>query len=217
MLKLFQGGRDPLWHIQAVVLGVIGLQLLTNSSLLPINRYALISLEVGLMLLVALITPPGYGRISPQRRSLMIGAIGVITIANAFSLILLLEALFYGSGEITGRDLLLNGLAIYLTNIFMFALWYWEIDGGGPDRRAANARTKHDFAFPQMTNSHLAQPSWLPGFTDYLYLSVTNVTNFASADTIPLTHRAKLLMMSQSFVALIVVVMVAARAINLMQ
>ncbi len=216
MFKLFQGGRDPLWHVQVVMLAVIGLQLLTNSSLVPYNKYILISLELALMVLVALITPRGYGRISKSRRGLMVVVIGVITIANAASLLLLLEALFYGSVAVTGRSLLLNGLNIYVTNILMFALWYWEVDGGGPDRRVTNSATKQDFLFPQMLHPQLFGAEWVPGFLDYLYLSVTNVTNFASADTQPLTHRAKLLMMTQSFVAVVTVVLVAARAISIM-
>jgi hypothetical protein len=216
MPSLVQRSRDPIWHVQIVVLIVIGLQLFTNSTLLPYNKYFLIALELALMIMVAIITPSGYKRISPSRRGLMITAIGIITIANAFSLLLLIEALFYGTGHISGRSLLLNGLNIYLTNILMFALWYWEIDGGGPDRRATNTITKQDFAFPQMIHPHMFSANWVPGFMDYLYLSVTNVANFAAADTLPLTHRAKLMMMTQSFVALVTVVLVAARAISIM-
>lgn len=217
MASIIQRTRDPVWHVQIVVFTVIGLQLLTNSSLLPYNKYFLISLELALMVLVAIITPSSYHRISRSRRGLMITAIGIITIANAFSLLLLLDALFYGNGTISGRDLLLNGLAIYLTNMLMFALWYWEMDGGGPDRRATNTITKQDFAFTQMIHPHMFSAAWVPGFMDYLYLSATNVVNFAAADTVPLTHRAKLLMMTQSFVALITIVLVAARAISIMK
>jgi hypothetical protein len=97
----------------------------------------------------------------------------------------------------------------------MFALWYWELDGNGPDRRTTG-QVRRDFLFPQMIHEKFG-PGWLPGFADYMYLSTTNVTNFASADTQPLTHRAKLLMMIQSLVAVVTVVLVLARAINILQ
>jgi len=111
---------------------------------------------------------------------------------------------------------LLVALTIYVTNIFMFALWFWEMDGSGPDHRVANER-RRDFLFSQMIHSGVAQEGWLPGFMDYMYLSTTNVTNFASADTIPISHRAKFLMMIQALASLATVVLVAARAIGILQ
>jgi hypothetical protein len=98
----------------------------------------------------------------------------------------------------------------------MFALLYWEMDGAGPDRRVADQRQR-DFLFPQMIHKGIAKDGWLPGFTDYLYLSTTNVTNFASADIIPISNRAKMLMMIQALVSVIAVVLVAARTIGVLQ
>lgn len=98
----------------------------------------------------------------------------------------------------------------------MFALLYWEIDGGGPDRRVAEEKER-DFIFPQMIHPHISRRMWLPGFTDYLYLSTTNVTNFASADTVPVSHKAKLLMMIQALVSVVTVVLVATRAIGILE
>jgi hypothetical protein len=88
------------------------------------------------------------------------------------------------------------------------------MDGGGPDHRVSSVRQR-DFIFPQMIHDKLAAVGWRPGFMDYLYLSTTNVTNFASADTIPVSHRAKFLMMVQAVASLVIVVLVVARAIGL--
>ena len=118
--------------------------------------------------------------------------------------------------DIDGVQLLQSGFTIYVTNIFMFALLYWEMDGGGPDHRVTNNRVR-DFLFPQMIHKGIASEKWLPGFSDYLYLSSTNVTNFASADTLPISHRAKFLMMIQALVSVVTVVLVATRAIGILQ
>lgn len=171
--------------------------------------------EVVLLLGLIFVTSEGYRTVSRTRRNIAISLIGVISAINIFSLILLLNALFLGHTEVTGRSLLLNGVAVYATNVLLFALWYWEMDGNGPDRRTTE-QSKRDFLFPQMIHAHYASDNWLPGFADYLYLSTTNVTNFASADTLPLTHRAKFLMMIQSLVAVVTVVLVLARAVSVL-
>ncbi len=217
MHKLFQRNHDPIWHAQLALLSVVVLQFFTNSALLPFNKFAIIALELLLITILTLITPAGYGRVTKTRRALGIVLIGIITLINIVSLLLLLNALFFGGTAVNGHDLLINGLVIYVTNIMMFALWYWEIDGGGPEKRATNTTSREDFLFPQMLHPLVFKDRWLPGFIDYLYLSATNVTNFASADTIPVSRRAKILMMIQALVSVITVVLVAARAITVFQ
>ena len=97
-----------------------------------------------------------------------------------------------------------------------FALWYWELDAGGPPRRLANPTAPRDFAFPQTANLRLAKPGWQPRFVDYLYLSFTNASAFSAADTLPLTPKAKLLMLVQSSISIVTLVLVAARAVNML-
>jgi hypothetical protein len=213
--KLFRRTHDPIWHLQLGVLVIIALQLVTDPALLPYNKYVLILLELALMASLAIVTPDAYGRVSHRRRTLALTLIGVIAFGNILSLLLLLQALVAAPHPVGGQQLLHNAVTIYITNIFMFALLYWEMDGGGPDRRVAHSR-RSDFLFTQQAHPELTK-SWLPGFTDYLYLSATNVTNFASADTVPLTHRAKTAMMIQSLVAVVIVVLVAARAVSILQ
>lgn len=214
--KVFRKTHDPLWQMQLGVVIVIILQLLTNREFMPFNKLWLIGVEVVMLLSLIVVTTEGYQHESRSRRNLAITLIAVIAAFNILSLVLLLNALLFGHTTISGRAMLANGLVIYGTNILMFALWYWELDGNGPDRRRTG-QTKRDFLFPQMVHPRYADEHWLPGFADYTYLAATNVTNFASADTQPLTHRAKFLMLLQTMVALVTVVLVLARAVNILQ
>lgn len=206
--------HDPIWHLLLGIAAVIALQLVTSNSFLPFQKLWLIAPEV-VLLLVLLTVKKRSGRIYSQR-SLTIILIAFITAVNIFSLILLINALLFGQNDITGHSLLVNGFVIYVTNMLMFALWYWQLDGGGPQWRLSKQRQR-DFLFPQMIHERYARSNWLPGFTDYLYLSGTNVTNFASADTLPLTHRAKLMMLTQALVSVTTVVLVLARAISVLR
>jgi hypothetical protein len=214
--KVMKKTHDPIWQLQGGVLVIMVLQYFTNSSFLPYDKYIIIAFEAIVLFALAIVTSDGYHRVSKTRRSLAMVLITIVAVINIFSLIFLVQALLFGDmSNINGHDLLLNGMTIYITNIFMFALLYWEMDGGGPDRRVANERQR-DFIFPQMIHKGIAKVGWLPGFTDYLYLSTTNVTNLASADTVPISHRSKLLMMIQAIVSVIAVVLVAARTIGVL-
>ena len=114
-------------------------------------------------------------------------------------------------------ELLTAGAAIWLTNVLAFALAYWELDRGGPAARAAATNTRPDFLFAQMQNPELADPDWEPHFADYLYLSFTNSTAFSPTDTLPLSRWAKLTMMAQATVSFVTVILVVARAVNILR
>ena len=214
--KVFRRTHDPIWQLQLGVLAVMGMQFFTDDTFLPYNKFLIIAFEAILMIALAIVTSDGYHRVSRPRRSLATFLIAIVAAINVFSLVFLVRALLTGHATVSGVELLGNGFTIYLTNIFMFAMLYWELDGGGPDHRVVSERQR-DFLFPQMIHQEFGGSNWLPGFTDYLYLSVTNVTNFASADTLPLSHKAKLLMMIQALVSVVAVVLVVARAIGVMQ
>jgi hypothetical protein len=213
--KVFRKTHDPIWQLQLGVVIVMVLQYFTDDSFLPYNKLVIIGFEAVLLLALAIVTSEGYQRVSNSRRTIALGLIAIVAVINIFSLIFLLRALVgdYGN-EWHSDDLLRSGLVIYSTNIFMFALLYWEMDGGGPDHRIVSMK-RRDFLFPQMIHKEIAGEQWRPGFADYLYLSTTNVTNFASADTIPVSHRAKLLMAVQALVSLVIIVLVIARATGL--
>jgi uncharacterized membrane protein len=103
-------------------------------------------------------------------------------------------------------------ITIWLTNVLVFALWYWELDRGGPGRRSASSGGGA-FRFPQQQAQAVA---WTPGFVDYLYLSFTNATALSPTDTVPLSAWAKLLMMLQALISLLTLVLVAAHAVNVL-
>jgi uncharacterized membrane protein len=105
---------------------------------------------------------------------------------------------------------------IWLTNVLIFSLWYWQIDRGGPGRRAAAHDGPPDFLFPQMNDDRIQPPGWRPAFIDYLYTSLTNAIAFSPTDTMPLTAIVKSLMGLQSIVSLITIGLVVARAVNIL-
>jgi uncharacterized membrane protein len=128
----------------------------------------------------------------------------------------LIKGLINGTAGDNASLLLSRGASIYLTNILVFALWYWESDRGGPVARAHGLHPYPDFLFPQMAQSDLAPPDWTPTFLDYLYVSFTNAAAFSPTDTMPLSRWAKMLMLLQSAMALLTVAFVIARAVNIL-
>jgi uncharacterized membrane protein len=107
-------------------------------------------------------------------------------------------------------------MLIWLTNVIIFGLWYWELDRGGPGARCAPVHREPDFLFPQMVNPGTAPKGWTPNFLDYLYVSFTNASAFSPTDTMPLTEMSKILMLVQSLASLLIVALVAARAVNIL-
>lgn len=142
--------------------------------------------------------------------------IAFVTLANVASLALLVHVVLSG-GSVSGRQLIFSGIQIWLTLILVFALWYWELDRGGPAIRGHPDQRDPDFLFPQMATPELRQPDWMPAFVDYLYLSFTNATAFSPTDTMPLTPWAKTLMLVESLASITTVVMVAGRAVNILK
>ena len=128
-----------------------------------------------------------------------------------------------GRWPVTGHQhwdagsLLITGGAIWLTNVIVFGLWYWEFDRGGPVARALGTEPYPDFQFPQMTSPEMAPPHWEPQFADYLYVAFTNAAAFSPTDTMPLSRWAKLAMTLQSAISIVTVALVVARAVNILQ
>jgi hypothetical protein len=137
-------------------------------------------------------------RIKRERRWLRptsFGLIGLVTVANAWSAILLIGSLLRAQAGEEPGPLMASGGAIWLTNVIAFALWYWQLDRGGPVSRAHARRTLPDFQFVQMDHPALAHEDWEPAFLDYFYLSFTNATAFSPTDVMPLSRWAKMLML----------------------
>ena len=116
-----------------------------------------------------------------------------------------------------GAQLLTSAAVVLLTNVLTFSLVFWELDDGGPVARAiASSRAQPDFQFPQDENRELARPGWAPALVDYLYLSLTNSVAFSPTDAMPLTHQAKLIMGLEASISLVTILVVGARAINVL-
>ena len=140
----------------------------------------------------------------------------VVSIANAVALFALIRRLL-GGASTGGRTLLLDALNIWTTNVIVFALWYWQLDRGGPSLDRTVHHVQSDFLFPQMAIAHQhPAASDNPGFVDYLFLSFTTCTAFSPTDTLPLTTRMKLLMMLEALISLLTIALVAARAVNIL-
>ena len=218
------GHHLPAWlrptqgeHRLPVTIGValiVALQLVIPSNLAFPPKILIPSLEVLLFVVLVFLNPKRITRETPLVRLSALLLLLAASLATAWSAGRLVYELATGHGG-KAVPLLINGGTIWLTNVIVFALWYWEFDRGGPAARA-NARVKHpDFLFTQMTTPELVRRDWEPGFIDYLYLSFTNATAFSPTDTLPLSRWAKLAMMFQSAISLVTVALVVARAVNI--
>ncbi len=194
----------------------ITLQVTLPDELSVASRFVLPAVETAILVVLLAINPRRIDRVSGPLRALGLALIAVASLANGYSAVILVLGLLNGSQGKTAGPLLASGGAIYLTNILVFALWYWELDRGGPASRALALRTNPDFLFPQMTSPDLADPAWEPEFSDYLYVSFTNATAFSPTDTMPLTRWTKMTMLLQSAIALVTVALVIARVVNIL-
>jgi len=178
------------------------------------NRALIPALEGALIVILLVVNPGHISKEQSRLRVLGLALIALITVANVVSLTELLHALLYGT-RAGGRSLVYASVPIWLTNVLVFGLWYWELDRGGPAARQLPHHRQPDFLFPQMSTP-AAAPEWTPSFLDYLYTSFTNATAFSPTDTMPLTAWAKLLMMVQSLASLLTVAVVISRAVNIL-
>jgi uncharacterized membrane protein len=151
------------------------------------------------------------------RQSSAIVLLTLIVVGNVVGLALLIAALVTTpSVEVGGGQLLMTAVVIWIANIVAFGVWYWDVDDGGPYERANKERKTPDFQFPQDENPQLAPQPWRPRIWDYLYVSLTAASAFSPTDAMPLTHRAKVLLGIESTVSLAIIVLVTARAVNVL-
>jgi len=207
--------KKELFQAQVVLLVAIGLQMLVwkiNEDLFG-PQYLIVLIEVVLALTIGFTAKDERLRANGVHHTLAIGLLGLVSIANISALIVILHALVISHLILTGFQLLVAALAIFATNIIVFALWYWEIDSPGLTKRHWSKNEK-DFQFTQQDRSAEFK-DWQPEFLDYLYLAITNAINFAPADTRPLTHQAKFLMGSQALVSVFTLALVIARSVNI--
>jgi uncharacterized membrane protein len=204
------------WPAQATVLAAIVLQVTLPPRLTVGPVWLLPALEGVLLIGLALASPRELERRHPVRRYGALTITALVSAANVYSLVLLVHYLLHHHVG-NGRELIFSGLAIWLTNVLIFALWYWETDRGGPGMRAAGRDGPPDFLYPQMSDDTIEPANWRPRFFDYLYVSVTNATAFSPTDTMPLSSEAKAMMGLQAIVSLVTIGLIFSRAVNILQ
>lgn len=220
------------WYARGSVVVVVALQLLIiNHQFFIGPRWLFPSLEALLLIPLSFATAwtqrsardartgEHWREVANRRRlvrRLALVLTAVISFTNFASLVALVSELIRGKLTVPGQSLLLDAINIWGTNVIAFALWFWNLDRGGPALCHLGSSDVGDFLFPQMTRPEL-QEHWTPGFVDYFYVSFTNATAFSPTDTLPLTVRVKMLMLIESAVSLMTLALVAARAVNILR
>jgi len=209
-------GGEPHWPAQLTVLTAIALQLLLPTRLTVGSKWILPALEGVMLLALFIASPQRLEAPHSLRRQLTLTTTAIVSLANGISLVLLAHYLLRHASP-HAQQLIIAGTLIWLTNVLIFSLWYWEIDRRGPGLRAAGLDGPPDFLFPQMTSEVAAlYPGWRPRFPDYLYLALTNAAAFSPTDTMPLSVEAKMMMGVQSLVSLVTIGLIVARAVNIL-
>ena len=217
-------GRTRSSYFEARWPGVLAvLVVLFLAAILP-RRISLFPAWVPYVLGVAVLTPmvgagltAGKGRWERLERTitilffLVVGAGSLVNLAN------LMSAMVRRPAEVSGMQLLASSIGVWITNVLAFSLLYWQLDRGGPGGREIREKKKPDWLFPQEgAPAEDVPPDWQPTFVDYLFLGFSTATAFSPTDALPLTGRAKILMMIESSISLMTIVVVASRAINIL-
>lgn len=203
----------PRWH---VIIGIFTLGILYAA--LP-ARYTLGPGWVPLVIEVVLCIPfllehfTNFTLSLRVRRTLAFVLLAIVTL-GLMSAVTFLILTLANNTPTQAIQLLRTAALLWVSNILVFSLWYWEVDGGGPEKRHNTGHKAVDLMFPQQTDGNTS--GWVPHFLDYVFVAFTGATALSPTDTYPLTRAAKGLMMIEAIVSLIVIVLLAARAVNIL-
>ncbi len=207
------------WPMALAVLAAAGLRAALPPELRNGDaRWATI-LVVAVLLAVLVIGDPGrIDRDSAWLRVMTGTLIGLISAVNAAAAVRLVAGIIDVARFSTDANVLLaSGGAIWLSNVIAFGLWYWDLDRGGAAARARGSGRQPAFVFPEMTSAEYVRPGWYPKFLDYLYLSFTTATAFSPTDVSAIRPWAKLMMMAEEAISLLVAILVVSRAVNILR
>jgi hypothetical protein len=206
------------WQVAICVAVAIALQIAVPGRLAVLRPVWILPALQGVLFIALGVANPGrINRESAVLRTLGLVLAALISFANAWSVVSLTAGLVRGTEGDNAGPLLVTGGVIWLTNVIVFGLWYWEFDRGGPAARALGLRQYTDFQFPQMATPDVAPPDWEPAFADYLYLAFTNASAFSPTDVMPLSRWAKLAMTLQSVISIVTIALIVARAVNILK
>ncbi|HEV7742618.1 MAG TPA: hypothetical protein VGO65_09380 [Pseudolysinimonas sp.] len=214
------------WPAAIAILVAVVLYATLPSSFTPALRYVVVGLSLALFIPLIVFNPHRLKRETLWSKLLSRTVIGLLLGANLIALIQLVYQLVSAVSD--GPELLLAALQVWVTNVIAFALVYWEMDRGGPIARRNLPRERvqlADFRFPQdedhdaideVRGRSSKASDWMPGYVDYLYFSASDSMAFSPTDAMPLTHRAKLLMVTEAFSGFVILALVIARAVSLL-
>jgi hypothetical protein len=208
---------EPRWPVALAIVAVIFLVVLMPERIRLFPAW--FPYVVGIALIVPMVAvglTAEKARWLRVERTIMLLFVVVMGVGTLVNLVNLIGTMVRRSAEIGGVQLLTSSIAAWVTNVLTFSLLYWQIDRGGPEARVNNASTRPDWLFPQTGAPEDAPPDWRPTFVDYLFLGFSTATAFSPTDALPLTSRAKMLMMLESTISLVTIVVVASRAINIL-
>ena len=206
------------WPVTVITAMGIVLQLAVPSRLVLVRPSWVLPVAQGVLVVALLVANPHrINRESAIVRALALMLATLLSLANGWSLGKLAVGIVGGKVALAAGPLLTTGGVIWLTNVVVFALWYWEFDRGGPVARALNTKRYPDFQFVQMVSPReQVPPDWEPAFADYLYLAFTNAASFSPTDVMPLSRWAKLAMTVQSIISIVTVALVVSRAVGIL-
>jgi len=203
--------REPRWPAFLGMVAAAGIYRALPESLSIGPSWLLPAIIIPLQIPIAISARRGDHGVT---RILSLIANGSITVAMVASLILLVQGIPKHSEA--PQALLRSALLLWVTNILVFALWYWKLDAGGPlEREHPHGMDASAFLFPQMVRGN-CDPDWVPDFVDYLFVAFNTSTAFSPTDTAVLSAWAKLLTMLQSLISLAIIALLAARAVNIL-
>jgi hypothetical protein len=203
------------WPILAAVVTVMVLTALRPADLRFAPRWVLPAVELVLLVALSVSHPAQDSKRSARLRVVALCIVAVVSADTLFATARLVDVLIHGGHATNSAELLLTAAAtVWASNVIAFGLLYWLLDGGGAAKRARRPSRELDLAFPQHLNPEIAAAGWRPRFIDYLYLGLTASTAFSPTDVMPLAPWAKCAMGVQSMIAITVLGLVVARAVN---
>ena len=215
------------WPAAIALIVALSLYATLPSTFFPTLRYVVVAIGVVLLIPLFVVNPIRMHRQLRWTRWLSVGQTLLLLAANQVALVQLVFELVNAKND-DGPTLLLAAVQVWVTNVIVYALLYWELDRGGPVTRTHKERKDlppADFRFPQDEDHDAivevairssAKTNWTAGFVDYLYFSSSNSMAFSPTDTMPLSPRAKMLMLAESFAGFVILALVIARAVSLL-
>ena len=211
----FQGERR--WPAALAIVVLIAIPFVLPKQVFPRGLWASAPIEIALLVAIAIVDPGRIDRRSQLLRGLSIVLTMLLAVIAAVATVWLVIELVDGAPDLShASTLLTTGALVWIDVNLTFALLYWELDGRGAAERLHEPREFPDLAFPEHLNPQVAPPGWRPIFVDYFYLGFTNATAFSPTDVMPLARWAKMMMVAQALMSIVILALVIANAVNLL-